>query len=636
MGEETFAFGSFRLTPAERALFEDGKALRLGSRAFEILVALIEHAGQPVSKEELSARAWPGTVVEEGALTVHVAALRNALGDGRAGKRYIATLSGRGYAFIAPVTRENAPSATAASLKRAEAGSLPALLTRVVGRDRVISRLAEQLAQRRFLAIVGPGGIGKTTVAVAVADRVRASYKDGAWYVELASLSDPDLVPSAVCAALGVRLSGGDHTRALAASLRGRTALLVLDSCEHVIGAAAALAEALLRAAPHASILATSREPLRAEGGLAPLELPPQDRPYPTAAEALGYSAVALFNERAAARMDGFVLDDTAVPAALEICRRLDGVPLAIELAAARVDTFGVAELAARLDDRFGILTSGRRTALPRHRTLRATIDWSYDLLPETERLLLHRLAVFPSGFSDDAAAAVMKDTMSDPSAVRDAIANLAAKSLIALRSETASRWYLLETIRAYGLEKLAERREYSAAARRHAEYFRDLIVPVAESSTYLLSADNLIRCVRELDNVRAALDWSFSPEGDATIGAALTAAFAPIWTQILSQAIGGPPAPRAMSLVGECCDRVKRMLMHKGPDLGLSTALERRMFTAYATALTMTLARSNKFVPPLEERSSSRRGSTTLSGSFTFSGSNGRGKWCPVTTGHR
>jgi len=595
MGEETFAFGSFRLTPAERALFEDGKALRLGSRAFEILVALIEHAGQPVSKEELSARAWPGTVVEEGALTVHVAALRNALGDGRAGKRYIATLSGRGYAFIAPVTRENAPSATAASLKRAEAGSLPALLTRVVGRDRVISRLAEQLAQRRFLAIVGPSGIGKTTVAVAVADRVRASYKDGAWYVELASLSDPDLVPSAVCAALGVRLSGGDHTRALAASLRGRTALLVLDSCEHVIGAAAALAEALLRAAPHASILATSREPLRAEGEwlprLAPLELPPQDRPYPTAAEALGYSAVALFNERAAARMDGFVLDDTAVPAALEICRRLDGVPLAIELAAARVDTFGVAELAARLDDRFGILTSGRRTALPRHRTLRATIDWSYDLLPETERLLLHRLAVFPSGFSDDAAAAVMKDTMSDPSAVRDAIANLAAKSLIALRSETASRWYLLETIRAYGLEKLAERREYSAAARRHAEYFRDLIVPVAESSTYLLSADNLIRCVRELDNVRAALDWSFSPEGDATIGAALTAAFAPIWTQILSQAIGGPPAPRAMSLVGECCDRVKRMLMHKGPDLGLSTALERRMFTAYATALTMTLA---------------------------------------------
>ena len=316
MDEEVFAFGSFRLLPAQRMLSEDGKPLRLGSRAFDILAALTERAGQTISKEELIARVWRGTVVEEAALRVHVAALRKALGDGRAGKRYIANHPGRGYAFVTPVTREHAPSATAAPAGMAEAGNLPALLTRVVGRDDVISRLAEQLLRRRFITIVGPGGIGKTTVAVAIADRARDSYKDSAWFVGLAPLSDPDLVPSAVGTALGVAPSGGDHTRALAAWFRDRNALLVLDNCEHVIGAAAALVEAILRAAPHAGILATAREPLRAEGEwmhrLAPLELPTQERTSPTAAEALGYSAVELFNERAAATTDSFASANAA------------------------------------------------------------------------------------------------------------------------------------------------------------------------------------------------------------------------------------------------------------------------------------------------------------------------------------
>ena len=351
MDEEVFAFGSFRLIPAQRMLSEDGKPVRLGSRALDILAALTERAGETISKEELIARAWPDTVVEEAALRVHVAALRKALGDGRAGKRHIANHPGRGYAFVAPVTRENALSASRTPTGMAEAGNLPALLTRIVGRDGVISRLAQQLVRRRFLTIVGPGGIGKTTVAVAVAERINASYKHGAWFVGLASLSDPDLVPSAVGAALGVPLSGGDHTRTLAAWLRDRNALLVLDNCEHVIDAAAGLAEALLKAAPQAGILATSREPLRAEGEwlhrLAPLELPPEAKAFPTAAEALGYSAVELFNERAGATADSFMLDDADVPAVIEICRRLDGVPLALELAAARVATFGVGELAA-------------------------------------------------------------------------------------------------------------------------------------------------------------------------------------------------------------------------------------------------------------------------------------------------
>ncbi len=557
MDEEVFAFGAFRLIPAQRALFEEGKALRLGSRAFDILVALVERAGETIAKEELIARAWPGTLVEEAALRVHVAALRKALGDGRAGKRYITNLSGRGYALIAPVTRENPLSATAAPTGMAETGNLPALLTRVVGRDGVISRLAQQLVRRRFLTIVGPGGIGKTTVAVAVADVVRASYSDGAWYVELASLSDPDLVSSALCALLGITLSGVNPLSGLAASLRDKHILIVLDSCEHVIGAAAALAEALLKAAPH-GILATAREPLRAEGEwlhrLAPLELPPQARTSPTAAEALGYSAVELFNERATATTDSFVLDDDDVPAVLEICRRLDGVPLALELAAARVDTFGVEGLAARLDDRFGVLTSGRRTALPRQQTLRATIDRSYELLPEAERVILRRLAVFRGAFTIAAAVAIVVDERITATDAIEGVANLAEKSLITTDITGNITYHrLLDTTRLYAQLKLAESGEIDSAQRRHASYFRDSLALPASGSGSGLSNEELTRRVREIDNVRAALDWSFSPPGDIAIGVDLTAVYAPVWLHL--------------SLMQECRERCERALRGLAPE---------------------------------------------------------------------
>jgi predicted ATPase/DNA-binding winged helix-turn-helix (wHTH) protein len=558
MDEEVLVFGSFRLISAKRTLFEDGKALRLGSRAFDILVALVERAGQTISKDELIARTWPGTVVEEAALRVHVAALRKALGDARAGKRYIANHAGRGYAFVAPVTRENALSAPAAPTGTAEAGNLPALLTRVVGRDDVISRLAQQLVRCRFLTIVGAGGIGKTTVAVAVADVLRASYSDGAWYVELASLSDLNLVPSALCALLGITLSGVNPLSELTAWLRDKHILIILDSCEHVISAAAALAEAILQAAPQAGILATSREPLRAEGEwlhrLAPLELPPQERTSPTATEALGYSAVELFNERASATTDRFVLDDADVPAVLEICRRLDGVPLALELAAARVDTFGVGGLAARLDDRFGVLTSGRRTALPRQQTLRATIDWSYQLLPEAERGILRRLAVFRGAFTIAAAVAIVIDERITAADAIEGIANLAEKSLITTDITGNITYHrLLDTTRLYALLKLAESGEIDSAQRRHASYFRDSLTLPASGSGSGLSNEELTRRVREIDDVRAALDWCFSPPGDIVIGVDLTAAYAPVWLHL--------------SLMQECRERCERALRGLAPE---------------------------------------------------------------------
>jgi predicted ATPase/DNA-binding winged helix-turn-helix (wHTH) protein len=434
--EESFTFGSLRLIPAQRLLLEDGKPLRLGSRALDILITLVEHAGETVRKDEIIARTWPDTVVDEGALRVHVAALRKALGDGRAGKRYIANNPGRGYTFVAPVTREHPHRPIAAPDGASAANNLPVPLTRIVGRDKIIATLTSQLAQRRFLTIVGPGGIGKTTVAIAVAEAARPSCGDGVWFVGLASLADPDLVPSAVSAVLGVAPSTANPLSGLAAWLRDKQTLIVLDSCEHVIGAVAPLVETILKAARQVRILVTSREPLRGEGEwlhrLASLEVPAGSDDL-TADEALKYSAVQLFNERASAAADGFTIDNGDVGAVLEICRRLDGVPLALELAAARIDVLGVRELAAHLDDRFRLLTSGRRTAVPRHQTLGATLDWSYQLLPEAERRMLRRLAVFAGDFPLAAAIGVTADTA--PSEIVDHIGSLVTKSLVAARA---------------------------------------------------------------------------------------------------------------------------------------------------------------------------------------------------------
>jgi predicted ATPase len=426
---------------------------------------------------------------------------------------------------------------------------LPAPITRIVGRDDTIAGLATQLGRRRFLTIVGPGGIGKTTVAIAVADNVRASYKDGVWFVGLASLADPDLVPSALGSALGIPPSGADPLRGLAAWLRDKTALIVLDSCEHVIDATAALAEAVLRAAPAVSILTTSREPLRAEGEslhrLAALELP-ADSVNLAASDALHYSAVQLFNERAMAAVDGFVLADADVPAVLEICRRLDGIPLALELAAARVDVFGVYDLAAHLDDRFRLLTSGRRTALPRHQTLGAALDWSYQLLREEEQAVLHRLSVFVGNFALEAAVAVAADPA--PSEIVDHVANLVSKSLVAAdpRGEVA-QYRPLDTTRLYAFEKLKSSGELRQVARRHAEYYRDLFAPAEAESESRPQAEWVAIYGRHLDNVRAALDWAFSPEGDPHIGVGLTVAVVPLWEHL--------------SLLGECRERVERAL---------------------------------------------------------------------------
>jgi len=315
----------------------------------------------------------------------------------------------------------------------------------------------------------------------------------------------------------------------------------------------------------------SSREPLRAEGEwlhrLASLELPPQAI-SPTADEALRYSAVELFYERAVGAVGGFVFDDADIQPVLEICRRLDGVPLALELAAARVDAFGVKGLAARLDDRFAMLTKGRRTALPRHQTLRAAIDWSYDLLPKTEQLVFRRLAVFRGSFTLEDAAAVAADERSRAPNVIEAVANLAGKSLVPTDNSGNTTYHrLLDTTRFYALEKLAESGELEEAARRHAEYHRDLFFRARREWESQTTAAWLAAYGHRLDDLRAALDWAFSPSGDRELGVALAVDAVPLWLQF--------------SLMNECRRRVELALAHVGAETDQNDRIRMRLSTA-------------------------------------------------------
>jgi DNA-binding winged helix-turn-helix (wHTH) protein len=312
--ERTISFGPFCLLPAQQLLLEGEAPVRLGSRAFDILTALVESPGELVSKNDLIARIWPNTFVDENTLRVHVAGLRRALGDGQPGRRYLANVPGRGYRFVAPVSLSDPERPRVQrSAVAAQTHNLPVLQSRAVGRAEVIGTLLDQLPKRRFITIVGGGGIGKTTVALAVAEAFLPLYEDGVRFVDLAPVNDPQFVPKALGTALGLTVHTEDAVSRLSDFVRNKRMLVVLDSCEHVVEAAAVLAEQLLAGAPGVHILATSREPLRAEGERIH-RLPPLDSPGAstgiTAAEALAFPAVRLFVERAAAILDGFELSD--------------------------------------------------------------------------------------------------------------------------------------------------------------------------------------------------------------------------------------------------------------------------------------------------------------------------------------
>jgi predicted ATPase/DNA-binding winged helix-turn-helix (wHTH) protein len=549
------AFGPFRVLPHRRELLADGRPVELGGRAFDLLMALIEARGTVLGKGALMARVWPNRVIEEKNLHTQISALRTALG---AERELIHTVAGRGYQFtgevriLASSLDELACAEVAAyePASRLPRTNLPEPVSELIGRDDELEEVLNLAAAHRMVTLTGPGGIGKTRLALAVARQLPLQFADGVWLAELAPLADPALVPAAIAAALGLECpAGAVSTEHLANALSGKELLLVLDNCEHVIDAAARMAEALLRANPAVHVIATSREPLKAEGEwihpVPPLAVPAGDAEDED--DPLQYGAVRLFVERARAAEPHFVADRRSTALMAAICRRLDGIPLAIELAAARVAMFGLQEIAARLDDRFHLLTGGRRTALPRHQTLRATLDWSYELLTERERAILRRLAIFAGAFGLEAASAVVASSDLKPSEVADDLVNLVAKSLVAAEVDgTTARYRLLDTTRAYALEKLVESGEYGPVARRLAEYGRD-VLERAEPRFERRPSVEQAADYRLIDNLRTALDWAFSPHGDASIGVALTTAAVPLWMHL--------------SLLEECRSRVEQAL---------------------------------------------------------------------------
>ena len=590
-GEQSFAFGSLRLLPSQRLLLEGDKPVRLGSRALDILTVLVEHAGRVVPKEELIARVWPNIFVDESNLKMQVSALRRAVGDGQGGARYIVTVPGRGYEFVAPVRRrEEHPVSTPPAITKAVNHNLPAAVTRMIGRDETVATLISRLSRERLVTIVGPGGIGKTTLALAVAEAMLSAYEHGVWFIDLAPLSDPRLVPSTVGTVLGLEVHAEDPLPSLVDSLRDKRMLLILDNCEHLIEAAVGLAAAIFRGVPGISLLATSREPLGVEGEreyrLRPLDIP-SPSPLVSAAEALAFPAIQLFSDRVSAVVDDFALSDADVPLVVEICRRLDGLPLAIEFAAARVDVLGIRGVAARLGGSVQFLGGRRRAQLPRHRTMRSVLDWSYGLLSEEDRRFFRRLGIFSSSFSVKAAASVAMDAAQPQGDAVDLLGDLVSKSwLTADIGGAEPRFRLLETTRLYALEKLAESGEREEVARRHAEFCRDAFEPAAAEWEAGPTPEWLSTYGWRVDALRAALDWAFSPSGDASIGISLTTAVVPLWMHLsLHEETRGRVKQALAALAGDVSPDVRQQ-MKLYAALGAATAEPSEMGAALTQAL--------------------------------------------------
>jgi predicted ATPase/DNA-binding winged helix-turn-helix (wHTH) protein len=460
--ERAFLFGPFCLRPKQRLLLEEGQPLRLGSRALDILVTLVEQPGGLIAKETLMARVWPDTIVAEDNLSVHVAALRRVLRDGSQGNRYIVTVPGRGYSFVSAVTTQDLPAPHPPAVgARARNRDLPVQMTRLIERDDVVGRLADLLRRHRLLTIVGPGGVGKTSVALAVAEDLLADFAGGVRLIELGSLDDSVAVPAAVAASIGYEIDSATSIDHVVAALRGEELLLVLDNCEHLVENTALLTAALLNGAPGVRVLATSREPLGLKHEqrfrLSPLSLPSASAAA-TVTAARGSAAVRLFIERAQADCNDFELTAANAPLLVEICRRLDGVPLAIELAASQVGAFGIAGLASYLRHGFDLACTNHRTAPGRQRTLLASLDWSFALLSDAERKVFRRLAIFPGSFSLEAGcAAAAIDEFTAPQVVR-CIVSLIEKSLVVTNpSGPAMLYQLFAVTRAYAFERLRE-----------------------------------------------------------------------------------------------------------------------------------------------------------------------------------
>lgn len=526
-GNGAIRFGSFVLFPQRYLLLRHGEPVALGSRALELLIALTSRPGQLLEKAELMARAWPRVIVEECNLRAQIVALRRILRETDQCD-CIVTVPGRGYRFVAPVyPNEEKPATTVHPL---HGRVLPRLVTEAIGRDTVVQRLCGQLEQGGFVTLAGPGGIGKTTVALAVCGQLAGRLPHGLCFVDLSQTLSRAALHMALSDALGLEHSSDEPLLPVLEYLREHSPTLVLDNCEQALDATAELVETLLRQAPGCAILATSREPLRAEGEqverLEPLALPPATVRL-NADNALAHPAIRLFIERVKNHDAGFVFRDEDVTSVVGICRRLEGIPLDIELAAARVTAFGLGALEELLEGDFRLQMEGRRTAPPRQRSLRASIDWSYHRLGADEQSMLRLVSVFSGAFTLKAVRAITQGDPRfagvDPSPL---VETLVDKSLlIAHKNGTGRHYRMPATGRIYALRKLEEEGGAQRIVARHAAYALavvkeaarqlDAVAPDAWKSLY----------GAESDTVRSALAWAWSPHGNQSLGLDLTLA---------------------------------------------------------------------------------------------------------------
>ncbi|WP_426130662.1 ATP-binding protein [Pararhizobium sp. PWRC1-1] len=533
---DDLSFGPFCLSVSQRLLAKDGIPVELGARALDLLVALTLAPNVVVSKKDLISRVWPDVIVDEGSLRFHMTGLRKALGDGQDGARYITTVAGRGYCFVAPVSRSGQLRHGSANVDFRHA-LLPGRLDRMVGREQDVLRLAEKLMAARMVTIVGVGGVGKTTVATAVAHHLAPTFQGAVLFADYGMLSDPGLVAAGIASMLGLPVGSDDVRPTLIAYLRDRRVMLILDTCEHLIDAIADLVTTIMQAAPQVFLLATSREALRIEAEsvyrLDTLACSPDDPELSTEA-VLSFPATRLFIERAAASGASLNLSDQDVRIVASICRKLDGMALALELAARRVESYGLVQTATLLDQHLTLGWAGSRTAPPRQKTLQATLDWSFGLLTEMERIVLRRLAVFVGDFTLDAALEVISTSDTDPPAVFEAIDNLVAKSLLATHPLGATmRYRLLDTTRAYALQCQSDEDRAGLAA-RHAMYYRRWLEQFGPDWPTLSTGPERLPYFVSINNVRAALEWSFGEYGNIDVGIRLAAAAASVF-QVMS-----------------------------------------------------------------------------------------------------
>jgi predicted ATPase/DNA-binding winged helix-turn-helix (wHTH) protein len=525
-------FGPFQLFPARQLLLCDGVPVKLGGRGFSLLNILVERQGELVSKRELMATAWPDTFVHESNLKVNMFALRKALGDDKEQPGYIATVTGRGYRFIAPVVSTTDAIITPVAITQHRA--LPPV-TDIIGRAIEISDILMQLRQIPHVTIVGTGGVGKTTLALTAARAVEAAFPDGLCWVDLSVIDDPMLVPSTLASALGLRGEAGDKLGKVIDYLDKRQMLIVLDNCEHVLPAAALFARSL-GAGRQSRILATSRTPLGTPDEqivwLSPLESPPAGTAL-TAETARRYPAMQLLTDRARS-WTGYELTEEDSETLGEICRRLDGIPLAIELAAGKLGQHAPQQLLAMLQQHLAVLEQDDDAAPRRHQTLVATIDWSYQLLTKDEALIFQIISVFAGTFDAADAAAVAASVGLGPAVTAASLGSLVAKSLVAATADRQGLSYrLLDTTQRHALDRLKRHPLQITVFRTHAERMLELFERSEREWEWRETHEWIAAYQNRLPDLRRALTWAFDEDGDVELGIRLTIAAIPVLFEI-------------------------------------------------------------------------------------------------------